>query len=67
MIWHLIGAGAWIAVAVAFWKYVLYPIAISKVPVGDTSIGIFGAFWAICTLIFAVYIVIMGEIATRRS
>jgi hypothetical protein len=49
----------------AFWKYVLYPIATSKVPAGDASIGVFGAFWAICTLIFAVYIVIMGEISTR--
>ena len=66
MIWHLIGTGAWIAGAVAFWEYVLYPIAISKVPVGNTSIGVFGAFWAICTIILAVYIVIMGEISTRR-
>ena len=67
MIWRLIEAGVWIAGSAVFWKYVLYPIAISKVPVGDTSIGVFGAFWAICTIIFAVYIVVMGEISTRRG
>lgn len=67
MIWRLIGAGVWIAIAVVFWKYVLYPIVISKVPVGDISIGVFGAFWAICAIIFAVRIVIMGDIYTRQS
>ena len=67
MMWHLIGAGAWIAGAIAFWKYVLYPVASAQVPVDSTAITAFGVFWAACTILFAVYIMVMGQIATRRS
>ncbi len=64
---YIIATMVWITGAVAFWKYVLYPIAIAQVPADSTAITAFGAFWAACTILFAVYIMVMGQIATRRS
>ena len=62
MIGHLIATTVWIFGAVAFWKYVLYPIAITQVPADSLAITVFGAFWAACTILVSVYIMLMGQV-----
>ena len=64
---YLIATMGWITGAVAFWKYVLCPMASAQVPEDSTTLTAFGIFWATCTVLFAVYIMVMGHIATRRS
>jgi uncharacterized membrane protein len=66
MIVYVITAMVWIVGSVAFWEYVLYPMAITEFYGSTYYIIIGGLFWIIEVILVVVLILAIGIIRSNK-